>query len=105
MTRPIVRADNAWHADDAEVWVYQHFGIVPDEGRLHWVQLAGLGDAFDCCDRPALHHGREHQAGVDAPAVEQHCAGAALAQRLVPVRCSRSRSASSSVVRASTATL
>ena len=53
--------------------------VVLEERRLHRVQLVAFGQPFDRGDLAALVHHGERQAGVDAPAVDQHRAGAALA--------------------------
>ena len=50
-----------------------------DECLLQWVQRAIGREAFDGGDLRAVLHDRERQAGIDAPAVNQHGAGAALA--------------------------
>jgi len=52
---------------------------VLDEGRLHRVQLPGPAQALDRGDLGALVHDREAQAGIDAAAIHDHGAGAALA--------------------------
>ena len=52
--------------------------VVLNEGLLHRVQAANGAQALDGGDfRPVLHH-REHEAAVDALAVEQHRARPAL---------------------------
>jgi hypothetical protein len=53
--------------------------VVLDERRLHRMQLVGRAHAFDGGDLGAVVHDREAQAGIDAAAVDQHRAGAALA--------------------------
>ena len=52
--------------------------VVLDERGLQRVQRAGRAQAFDRHDLVALVHDGERQARVDAPAVDQHRAGAAL---------------------------
>ena len=49
-----------------------------DEGLLQGMQRAIPGKSFDGCDLRAVFHDGERQAGVDAPAIDQHGAGAAL---------------------------
>jgi hypothetical protein len=53
--------------------------VVRDEGRLHRVEVVGPAEPLDRRDRVALVHGGETQAGVNAHAVHQHRAGAAMA--------------------------
>ena len=53
--------------------------VVLEEGLLQRVQLVAVGQALDGGDLGAVGGDREHQAGVDAAAVEQDGAGAALA--------------------------
>ena len=53
--------------------------VMLDEGGLHRMQRFAVGQAFDGGDRLAVVHDRERQAGIDAPSVQQHGAGAALA--------------------------
>jgi hypothetical protein len=50
-----------------------------DEGLLQRMQLACLRQAFDGRDLRAVLHHRQGQARIDAPAVEEDGAGAALA--------------------------
>src|SRR6266480_360152 len=50
------------------------------EGRLQGMQLRAAAEAFDRFHRAALALGGEHQAGKLRRAVDQHGAGAALAQ-------------------------
>ena len=50
-----------------------------DEGGLHRMQLVAIGEALDGQDVGAVKADRQRQAGIDAPAVDQHGAGAALA--------------------------
>ena len=50
-----------------------------DEGGLHRMQRVALGEALDGDDVGAVVADGERQAGIDAPAVDQHGAGAALA--------------------------
>ncbi len=52
--------------------------VTLDEGALHGVQAIGNAQAFDRHDLVVLMHHGERQTGVDAPAVDQHRAGAAL---------------------------
>lgn len=52
--------------------------VTLDEGALHGVQAIGIAQAFDRHDLVVLMHHGERQTGVDAPAVDQHRAGAAL---------------------------
>jgi len=52
--------------------------VVLDESRLQGVKGAGLAQTFDRHDLVVLMHDGEGQAGVDAPAVDQHRASAAL---------------------------
>ena len=52
--------------------------VVLDEGGLQRVQGARRAETFDRHDLVALVHDGERQARVDAPAVDQHRAGAAL---------------------------
>ena len=52
--------------------------VALDEGGLQRVQRARRAQAFDRHDLVALVHDGERQARVDAPAVDQHGAGAAL---------------------------
>jgi hypothetical protein len=54
-------------------------GVVLDEGGLDGRQLSALRDAFDGRDLRALVHDRQGQAGIDAAAVDEDGAGAALA--------------------------
>ena len=54
-------------------------GVVLDERGLHRVQRLGRAEALDGGDVDAFLHHRERQAGVDAAAVDEHGAGAALA--------------------------
>ena len=78
--------------------------VVLDERRLQRVQVVRRAQPLDGDDLVALVHDRERQAGVDAPAVDQHRAGAALAvvaALLGAGECRCSRRASSSVVRGS----
>ena len=49
-----------------------------DERLLQRVQHASLRQSFDGRDLRAVFHDRQCQAGIDAPAVDQHGAGAAL---------------------------
>src|SRR4030081_98940 len=51
-------------------------GIVRDECRLHGMQRAGLSDAFDRRDLVARVHDGQAEAGVHAPAIAMHGAGA-----------------------------
>src|SRR6267143_3570969 len=53
-------------------------GVVRDECRLHRMQRAGLSDAFDRRDLVARVHDGQAEAGVHAPAIDMHGAGAAL---------------------------
>ena len=50
-----------------------------DEGGLHRVQRFALGQPFDRGQFGAVVHHRQGQAAVDALAIEEHRAGAALA--------------------------
>ena len=54
-------------------------GVVVDEGLLQRMQRAVRRQAFDGGDLRAVLHHRQREAGIDAPAVDQHRAGAALA--------------------------
>jgi hypothetical protein len=54
--------------------------VVLDEGLLQRVQRALFSHALDGGDAPAILHRRQHEAGVGAPAVDQHGAGAAGAE-------------------------
>src|SRR6202163_4735201 len=54
-------------------------GIVRDECRLHGMEGAGLSDTFDRRDLVACVHDGQAKAGVHAPAIDMHSAGAALA--------------------------
>ena len=53
--------------------------IVFDEGGLHRMQLVRRSEAFDGRDAIAFVHDGERETGIDAPAVGDHRAGAALA--------------------------
>jgi hypothetical protein len=53
--------------------------VVLDEGRLHRVELIPLRQPLDRRDLPALQGGGEGQARQDAPPVNEHRAGPALA--------------------------
>ena len=53
--------------------------VAGDEGGLHRMQRLALGKAFDGGDACAVKGGGQRQAGIDAPAVDQDGAGAALA--------------------------
>src|ERR1700743_1022581 len=53
--------------------------VLGDERRLQRMQVAGLADAFDGGDLVAVVRHRQRKARVDAPAVDDHGAGAALA--------------------------
>ena len=65
------------HAGDAEAALH---GAVVDEGLLQVVRAAvGATDAFDGGHLPPARLRGQHQAGVDQPPVQQHGAGAALA--------------------------
>ena len=66
-------------ADLARRAVAALVAVVLDEGGLHRMQLVRRAQAFDGGDLGALVHHRQRQAGVDAPAVDDHRAGAALA--------------------------
>src|ERR1700761_2109358 len=50
-----------------------------DEGGLHRMKRVAICDAFDRLDRGAIEAHGKLQAGIDAPAVDQHGASAALA--------------------------
>ena len=50
-----------------------------DEGGLQRMQRFAVGEPLDRRDRLAVMHHRQRQAGIDAAAVDQHRAGAALA--------------------------
>ena len=50
-----------------------------DEGGLNGVQDFALGQPFDRGDLRAVQADGKRQTGIDAPAVDQHRAGAALA--------------------------
>jgi hypothetical protein len=50
-----------------------------DERGLHRVQMVGLAQTFDRGDLVALVHHRQAEAGIDAHAIHQHGARAALA--------------------------
>jgi hypothetical protein len=53
--------------------------VILDEGRLHRVELLPLRQPLDRRDLPALQGGGEGQARQDAPPVNEHRAGPALA--------------------------
>src|SRR3954469_7277701 len=53
--------------------------VVPDEGRLHWMQVARLPQALDGRDLVALMHDAQGQAGIQPSPVHDDGAGAALA--------------------------
>ena len=53
--------------------------IMGDEGGLHRMERIAVGEAFDGGDLGAVEAGGQREAGVDAPPVDQHGAGAALA--------------------------
>ena len=53
--------------------------VMGDEGRLHRMQIFALGKTFDRDDVRSVQAGGQGQAGIDAPAIHQHGAGAALA--------------------------
>ena len=53
--------------------------VMGDEGGLHRMQLIAARDALDGEDVGAVVADRQRQARIDAPAVDQHRAGAALA--------------------------
>ena len=53
--------------------------VMGDEGGLHRMEQVALGETFDGDDLSAVEAGGERQARIDAPAVDQHRAGAALA--------------------------
>ncbi len=54
--------------------------IPVDKRLLHRMQPAILGNPLDRGDGPAACHHRQHQAGIDPLALQQHRAGAALAE-------------------------
>lgn len=51
-----------------------------DEDRLLWMQLAVHSDALGRSIGRPVDHSREHQTGVDAPALQQHGASSALVE-------------------------
>ena len=53
-------------------------GVVVDEGLLQRVKRVALGEGLRSSSPRPVVHDREGQAAVDAPAVDQHGAGAAL---------------------------
>jgi hypothetical protein len=53
--------------------------VVIDEGLLKWMQHAVIGEPFDRRHGRAVLHDRQREAGIDAPAVDQNRARAALA--------------------------
>ena len=55
-------------------------GVVLDEGLLKRMERPVRGHAFDGGDAPAVLHRRQHEAGIGAPAIDQHGAGAAGAE-------------------------
>ena len=67
--------------------------VMLDEGGLHRMQRFAVGEAFDRGDRLAVVHDRQRQAGIDAPSVQQHGAGAALAVVAAFLSCRSSRDA------------
>src|SRR5262249_43687790 len=54
-------------------------GVMLDEGLLQRVKRASLRQAFDGRDPRAIVHNRQREARIDAPALEENGAGAALA--------------------------
>src|SRR5436305_231995 len=62
--------------------------VIADEGGLHRIEAAAGGEAFDRDDRLILMHRRERDAGVDAPAVDEHgaCATCALVAAFLRAR-------------------
>ena len=79
-----------------------------DEGLLQRMQRAVVGQALDGGDLGAVLHDGQGQAGIDAPAVDQHRAGAALAVVAALLGAGQvewSRSASSRVVQGATVRL
>jgi hypothetical protein len=52
--------------------------VVFDESRLHYMQSIASAQSLDRRYFIAFQHHRQSQAGVDAPAIEQNRAGAAL---------------------------
>ena len=54
-------------------------GVVFDERRLEWVEVAWLTKSFDGGDFAAVQCHRQLKAGVGAHAIDLHSAGAALA--------------------------
>jgi hypothetical protein len=59
--------------------------VLLDEALLARVQLAALLEPLDGADLVALGHRREHRAGLDGLAVDQHDARAAVRRVAAPV--------------------